>query len=310
MTAPVDHPRSVAGRVGVGIANGTFGELLQGALPGPGEADGEGRFLVTLPLARWSRARFELRTPGSGLTVSPATKTKAAAFAAMLLAELGCPVDGSLVLDSSIPEGKGLASSSADLVATARAVMAVVKRSVAPPRLAAMLAAIEPTDGVMHPGIVAFDHRRGVHLRTLGCLPALQVVAVDQGGWVDTVAFNRRAAAYGPAERKLYERLLGDLGRAVACGDLAAVGALSTQSAALNQDRLPNRNFLALREICRSVGGLGLVACHSGTMVGLLLDPHGSGYRSQLSQAVLLTENLPGDTHLYRTANSLGRGHT
>jgi L-threonine kinase len=297
----VDHPRSDAGRVGVGTAHGTFGELLQGALPGPGAADGEGRFLVTLPLARWSSARFELRPPGSGLTVSPPHKTKAATLAGALLTELGYPVDGLLALHSSIPEGKGLASSSADLVATARAVMAVVKRSVPTGRLGAMLAAIEPTDGVMYPGIVAFDHRRGRCLRTLGRLPALQVVAVDQGGSVDTVAFNRHSAGFDAAERRRYERLLDRLGRAVATGDLASVGEISTRSAALNQIRLPNRNFAALREICAAVGGLGLVACHSGTMVGVLLDPRHGGYRSRLSQAVHLTEDLPGRTHLYRT---------
>lgn len=295
------HPGHRAGRVGVGTANGTFGELLQGARPGPGEADGEGRFLVTLPVARWSSARFELGPPGSGLVVRPAHKTKAAALASVLLAELGYPVDGSLALHSSIPEGKGLASSSADLMATARAVMAAVSRSVSTRRIAAMLAAIEPTDGVMYPGIVAFDHRRGVHLRTLGRLPALEVVAVDQGGYVDTAAFNRCSAGYSAAERRHYERLLCGLARAVAGGDLAAVGEISTESAALNQARMPNRNFAALREMCQSVGGLGLVACHSGTMVGMLLNPRASGYRSRLSQAVRMTEDLRGYTHLYRT---------
>jgi uncharacterized protein involved in propanediol utilization len=297
----VDQARTGPGRVGVGTAHGTFGELLQGALPGPGETDGEGRFLVTLPVARWSNARFELRPRGSGLTVSPPGKTKAAALAAVLLRELGHPADGSLVLRGSIPEGKGLASSSADLAATARAILAVLERSVSPQRLGAMLAAIEPTDGVMFPGIVAFDHRRGAHLRTLGRLPALQVVAVDQGGLVDTVAFNQRATGYDAAERRLYQRLLDDLSDAVARGDLAAVGAISTRSAALNQPRLPNRNFVALRETCRSVGGLGLVACHSGTMLGILLDPRDARYRARLSQAVHLLEDLPGSTHLYRT---------
>jgi L-threonine kinase len=297
----VDNARVGRGRVGVGTAHGTFGELLQGALPGPGEADGEGRFLVTLPIARWSYARFCLLPPGSGLTVSPPTKTKAAALAAALLKELGWPTDGSLVLHGSIPEGKGLASSSADLVATARAVMAVVERSVSPQRLGPMLAAIEPTDGVMYPGIVAFDHRRGALVRTLGRLPALQVVAVDIGGSVDTVAFNQHVAGYDAAERRLYKQLLDAMSDAVARGDLGAVGAISTRSAALNQPRLPNRNFTPLRDACRSVGGLGLVACHSGTMLGILLDPRDSDYRARLSRAVHLLEDLPGQIRLYRT---------
>ena len=253
-------PRPGFGRVGVGTANGSFGELLQGGLPGPGAAEGEGRFLVTLPVARWSSARLELTLPDQGLTVRPVHKTKAAALAAALLAELGHPVHGSLVLHSSIPEGKGLASSSADLVATARAVSAAVRRTLAPPRLGAILAGIEPTDGVMY-----------------------------------------TAPGYAPPERRRYAQLLADLGCAVDRGDLAAVGAISTESAALNQGRMPNRNFGALRGICRSVGGLGLVACHSGTMVGILLDPRRPGYQAQLWQTVHHTEHLPGRTHLYRT---------
>jgi uncharacterized protein involved in propanediol utilization len=295
------HHGSHSGHVGVGTAHGTFGELLQGALPGPGGAGGEGRFLVTLPVARWSTARFEALEPGTGLSVTPARKTKAAALAVALLAELGHGPDGALVLHSSIPEGKGLASSSADLVATARAVMAAVLRTIPDHRLGAMLAAIEPTDGVLHPGIVAFDHRRGLHLRTLGHLPALQVVAVDQGGAVDTVAFNQRPPHYSPARRRQYVRLLGELTRAVRSQDLAAVGQITTMSAELNQAAMPNRNFAALREICQAVGGLGLVACHSGTMVGMLLDPRQADYRTRLSLAVSRTEGLPGRTHLYRT---------
>ncbi|MGW3687064.1 GHMP family kinase ATP-binding protein [Streptomyces sp. NPDC005125] len=293
--------RPDSGRVGVGTANGTFGELLQGALPGPGEATGEGRFLVTLPVARWSTARFELHPPGSGLSVVPAGKSKAAALATALLTEFDCPRDGSLLLRSSIPEGKGLASSSADLVATARAVMAVTGERVSDRRLGEMLTAIEPTDGVMHPGIVAFDHRRGVHLSTLGRLPELQIVAVDQGGLVDTLTFNFRAPGYDAPERRRYARLLGELERAVGAGDLVAVGEISTQSADLNQSRMPNHNLDALREICGTVGGLGLVACHSGTMIGVILDPRQAGYRAQLSHAVRLAQELPGHTQLYRT---------
>lgn len=304
LLAPLLPGRPTGVRVGVGTAYGTFGELLQGALPGPGAADGEGRFLVTLPVARWSTARCELCPPETGLLVSPPGKTKAAALAAALLAELGWPGDASLALRSSIPEGKGLASSSADLVATARAVMAVTGAQVAPARLGELLTAIEPTDGVLHDGIVAFDHRRGRLLRTLGHLPGLQIVAVDQGGAVDTLAFNRGAPGYGAAERRHYARLLSKLCRAVHVGDVVAVGAISTESAALNQSRMPNRNFAGLRRICQTVGGLGLVACHSGTMIGIVLDPGADGYRAQLSLTVQLAQELPGEVHLYRT---LGR---
>lgn len=305
MTVAADAPhtgrRSLRGRTGLGTANGTFGELLQGALPETAIGSAEGRFLVTLPIARWAHARFMSGPPASGLTVSPAAKTKARAFAEILLRELGQRTDGMLVLRGNIPEGKGLASSSADLVATARAVCAAVNRPVPVARLARILVGIEPTDGVMYPGIVAFDHRRGAHLQSLGRLPALTVVAVDQGGLVDTVAFNHTVRDYRAGERRRYARMLDDLTTAVAKGDLAAVGRTATESAALNQTRMPNRNFGPLLELCRTLDGLGLVACHSGTMIGILLDPGGARYRAQLAGTVKAAGELPGRVHLYRT---------
>lgn len=289
------------GRVGVGTAHGTFGELLQGALPSRNPADGQGCFLVTLPIARWSTARLDAHGVGDRIDVVPVSKTKAASLVEALLEDIGAEAGGSLTLHSSIPEGKGLASSSADLVATARAVEATLQVPISPDRLGMLMAAIEPTDGVMHPGVVAFDHRQGILLRSLGALPALQIVAVDQGGRVDTVAFNKGLLDHDPVERQQYGALLEQLDRAIETEDLAEVGRISTRSAMLNQRRLPNRNIEALRSVCQAVGGLGLVACHSGTMIGVLLDPRTSNYRSQLSQAVHLVEDLPGQTHLYRT---------
>ncbi|MFC7585132.1 hypothetical protein ACFQYP_16355 [Nonomuraea antimicrobica] len=50
-TTSVDVQRAT--RVGRGRCFGTFGELIQGALPPDGRD-----FLVTIPVARWSYARF------------------------------------------------------------------------------------------------------------------------------------------------------------------------------------------------------------------------------------------------------------
>ena len=165
-----------------------------------------------------------------------------------------------------------------------------------------MLAAIEPTDGVMYPGIVAFDHRRGGHLRTLGRLPALQVVAVDQGGCVDTVAFNRSAAGYGAAERRHYARLLDQLGGRWPAATWPRSARSAPAARSSTRPGCPAATSPPCAKICRAVGGLGLVACHSGTMVGILLEPArqpatGRGCRRRCS----LAEDLPGRTHLYRT---------
>jgi L-threonine kinase len=232
--------------------------------------------------------------------VFPAHKHKAARLATALLAEAvglaGAPLGGTLVLDSDIPDGKGLASSSADLVATARAVAAVLGLPGHPAAIEDQLRPIEPTDGVMYTGVVAFEHRRVRLRRALGELPALTVVGVDEGGQVDTVAFNHRPKPFAEAERCEYAALLDHCGQSIMDGDLAALGAVATRSAQLNQRLQPKRLLDPVLRICAEVGGLGVVAAHSGTMLGILLADHDSDYPARLATALRACQALPDAT--------------
>ncbi|MBD0693873.1 kinase [Streptomyces sp. CBMA123] len=274
-------------RTGTARAFGTFGELLQGALP-----DGP-EFLVTLPVDRWARARFRL-DPDGPLRVFPADKTKTRRVAEAMLAAIGRPAGGVLVLDGDLPVGKGMASSSADLVATVRAVGAALGLDTSPAAVERWLRPIEPTDGVMHPGVVAFEHRE-VRLRErLGGLPAATVVAVDEGGLLDTVAFNRVPKAYSPAQRAEYAELLAELAAAVRAGDLARVGAVATRSAVLNQRLAPKRNLDAMLAIAARVGAEGVVCAHSGTLLGVLLDGTAADHGPRLAAALAACSTLPG----------------
>ncbi|ATL86848.1 GHMP kinase ATP-binding subunit [Streptomyces malaysiensis subsp. malaysiensis] len=259
------------GMTGVSTAFGTFGELLQGVLPGGDD------FLVTLPIARWSVATFRSDPAAHRLRVVPDHKHKARRLLSMILADNPVPAGGVLVLESTLPEGKGFASSSADLVATARAVGNALGIGMPPSRIESYLRRIEPTDGVLYDGIVAFDHRRVELRRTLGALRPMSVVGVDEGGTVDTVAFNRLPKPFSDTDRQEYERLLARLTAAVRNGDLAEVGAVATRSAVLNQALRPKRTLDRMIAVCEEIGGLGVVVAHSGTSLGVLIDradPH------------------------------------
>ncbi|MEV7601400.1 kinase [Kitasatospora sp. NPDC089797] len=282
-------------RTGTARAFGTFGELLQGALPGGPE------FLVTLPVDRWARARFRL-DPDGPLRVFPSHKTKTRRVAEAMLASRG-RAGGVLLLDGDLPEGKGMASSSADLVATARAVGAAVGLDTSPAAVEGWLRPIEPTDGVMHPGVVAFDHRE-VRLRErLGGLPAATVVGVDEGGLLDTVAFNRVPKAFSPGQRAEYAELLAELAAAVRAGDLARVGAVTTRSAVLNQRLAPKRNLDAMLAVAERIGAEGVVCAHSGTLLGVLLDGDDPDHGPRLAAALAACSTLPGTTTTVRALN-------
>jgi L-threonine kinase len=282
-------------RAGGGYAFGSFGELLQGVLP-----DGDVDFLVTFPIDCGSRVRFRLDSGGE-LRVFPSHKWKALALARMLMDASGCDGGGALIVDSELPVGKGLASSSADLVATARVLGQVLGLEMPPPVIEGWLRRIEPTDGVMYPGVVAFEHRR-VRLRAfLGTLPPVTVVAVDEGGQVDTVAFNQRREPVSEAGKGEYARLLDRLTAAVRAADLAEVGAVGTRSAILNQRVLPKRNLDAMLAICREAHALGVVCAHSGTVIGIMLADQQQDHQLRLGQVRSACELLPGTVSLFHS---------
>ncbi|MEV6813967.1 kinase [Micromonospora sp. NPDC051296] len=284
------------GATGVGAAYGTFGELLQGRLP---EDDGD--FLVTFPVARWSVATFRTDPGVTGVKVWPPHKRKGARLAEMIIAETGERIGAHLSLDSGLPEGKGMASSSADLVATARAVGNALGVDMPPERIESHLREIEPTDGVLYPGIVAYHHRQ-VRLRAmLGALPSMTVVGVDEGGEVDTVAFNQLPKPFSAADRREYAWLLARMADAVRARDLAEVGRIATRSAEMNQILRPFTMLSDMVDVCERVGGLGVVAAHSGTMLGILLDRARPDYHDTLAATASACAALAGNVAVYQS---------
>ncbi|WP_158913134.1 kinase [Caulobacter sp. S45] len=285
---------SQMGRHGAGYSFGTFGELVQGALPEEGA-----EFLVTLPVELYSRAYFTVSGDDTILTVEPATKRKALALATLMLRSLNLPERGRLRIDSSIPEGKGLASSSADLVASARAIAAAYHRSLSGCDLTDFLRGVEPTDGVMYEGAVAFLHRRVSLHRFLGQLPPMEILAVDEGGILDTIAYNQRGKLFSSALREQYVELLDWVTTGVEHGDLGLIGAAATRSAELNQRFNYKTTLSDLKAIATSCGAVGVAVAHSGTLCGVLLDRADPDLRSKRNDVWAALGTLGLDLHRF-----------
>jgi L-threonine kinase len=251
---------------GCASCHGSFGELLQGALP---EA---GAFLVTLPIELRSMARFVARDSLRELRVRPESSWKSLRLAEALLLRYALALRGELTLESQIPRGKGLASSTADLVATYRAIASFHRLPQEIEVLEALLREIEPSDGVMHESVVVYQHREARLLERMGPVPSLALVAIDEGGEVETLARNRREPGYSRAEIDEFSALLTRLRQAFRDGDLAGVGAVATRSAEMNQRLLPKRTLGAMIGVAAAVDAVGVVAAHSGTCLAILID--------------------------------------
>ncbi|TCP67347.1 kinase [Baia soyae] len=251
-------------------ARGTFGELLQGELP-----DGN-HFLVTLPISLHSKATFLPDPNTKEISVYPSNKKKVRVAIEYLLRRFDLHLGGLLMVQSEIPEGKGLASSSADIVASIRAVSKYLSLPITPSVIEEVMRQIEPSDGVMYEGCVTFYHREVRLAGRLGELPPMMIVAADTGGIVDSIQHNRKSPQYIDSERRIFQRLLEDLRVAIARRDLDEIGRISTISAEINQKRLYKDYFDFFMSLNHRKGVCGTVIAHSGTMIGSILNPYAS----------------------------------
>lgn len=281
---------------GAGRAPVTCGELVQGVIGGQD-------FLVTCPLDLYSRATVFVEPEGGpgGLPVfsgageagtfagetchrpeefvevlsgqSPDEVSKAVRAVLKTLAFFGVRARRIwLELDCPVPAGKGMGSSTADIVAAARAAAGCLGRELTHRQLAGLALSIEPSDGVMYRGVALFDHRRGRLARVLGAPPPARVLIFDYGGKVDTLTFNRNPALeeLNRAKEKEVGEAFRKVRRGLRAGNLDLIGAGATQSALAHQAVLPKEGLEEITAAVRKMGAAGVVCAHSGTVIGVL----------------------------------------
>ena len=157
---------------------GSCGEFIQGYAEGAS-------FMVTCPINRYAMALVDEKA-------EDALPDKAEEALRKTLAYLGETDRPSVRLISSIPKGKGLASSTADISAVAEAVALSFGRKLSMEEIAHIALSIEPSDATFFEGIVQFDYREGKAIRSLGLSPAMDILIYDCGGEIDTMSFNSR----------------------------------------------------------------------------------------------------------------------
>lgn len=247
-------------------APGVCGELAQGVIEGI-------HFLVTCPVDFYSRVRVDLYSDGPGVE-APEDCDKAAAAVRRALSQLkNAKVRAKVTINNPIPRGKGMASSSADLAAAIAATGLALGQELTPYQIAQIALSIEPTDGIMIPGVALFDHRAGIIRESLGPPPPMEIVALDLGGTVDTVQFNMvdRFQRWESVDQQTTEALrLLRLG--ITNEDPVLVGQGATISAEASQAVLAKPRLGEVKEFAESVGAVGVNVGHSGTIMGVLLD--------------------------------------
>ena len=154
-------------------------------------------------------------------------------------------------LTSELPKSKGMASSSADLAAVAKAVAKFFKTDLSAEKISEFAAEIEPTDGIFFEGIVAINPVTGKFIKKILLPDKLLVAIFDFGGEVDTVNFNRR----GDFEiSELDDNLNFDL---------------VEKSAFANQKILYKPHLEEIIKFAKNLNAATVNVAHSGTVAGI-----------------------------------------
>lgn len=247
---------------------GACGELVQGTRQGV-------NFLVTCPVNLFSRVTVRLGPSIQG-DIYPTGRIKTAQAVRKMLQLYGYDNFGAVIkVESALPVGKGMASSTADLAAGCYAAAAAL--GIRPdPRLIAQIAlAVEPSDGTFLPGIALFDHVEGQFCEELGAAFPLGILALDFGGAVDTLEFNRREdlPVWNRENEPEVERALNLVRCGLAERDPSLLGEGATLSALANQKILPKPRLEELIDFTKKLGAYGVNVAHSGTVAGVLVPP-------------------------------------
>ncbi len=263
-------------RRGRATAHGTCGEFVQGML-----SSGE-HFNVACSIEKRSSVRLAVRDAAETVvrledarprSTDPLHRAKLCRAVVATRDLLGAgPVEVRVVHSSQLQIGKGMGSSTADIVAATRAFGDALGRPVQPSLLATVATGIEVSDGSMYDDLVAFERRTGSVVRNFGWRPRfLIVMAIPPGSVVtDTVDFADKVSCAGQ-----FDELLEVLEEAANRRDHALLAEAATRSAGLNQRYVPNQLFGPVSDHRKRLGAAGVVIGHTGSLVGLLYPVEG-----------------------------------
>lgn len=273
--------------IGLGYSCAHYGELLQGEFSvEPGRRV---RGLVSLPYRKAGTICHVRMRLGRGEIQVPDRKEKTRQVVKNYLKEygLGFSFDVSVEIHSLIPTGIGMGSSTADLVATIRALDAAIGKHTVPSTMARMAVAAESaSDSIMLSNdAVLFAQREGSIIETFqGALPSMALVGMNLQPGATYSTTDNPPAVYDDNHIRTFDELRLMMRDAIARGSVKSLGLVATESALINQEFVPKNHLAEIIRMAKKLGGVGVSVAHSGT-VGAILFPS----KEDVSECALLS---------------------
>ncbi|KAB8031008.1 hypothetical protein [Fluviispira multicolorata] len=272
-------------------APGTCGELVQGYLNGKD-------FLINSPIPFFAKASLTIKNSKHQIKVVESNKyLKVNQILKKLLLHLKVEENISLEvdIDSKIPRGKGLASSTAELTAVVLAASSALNKEISDQEISNLLLSVDKSsDGVFLPGISHINHLKGDIYRRYKDIPSLSFIIIDSGGEVSTQEFDRDFARSIAIEHKYsIRRALLWIEEGFLNQNPKLIAQAATLSARVNQHVLYKAPLETLIDGIREVGGLGVNCAHTGTVLGVMFDHSQTDKQKLLDRVYQLIHPLP-----------------
>ncbi|WP_412073940.1 hypothetical protein [Tritonibacter mobilis] len=273
---------------GVGHCSGHFGELLQGRFS---DAQGSNfRGLVTLSCRSVGSTARAIIFPGDGSVEAPRGLSKVARAAHKYRSLHHVPSDQNFWIDivSSIPSGIGMGSSTADIVATVRALDQACGNFTDMETLVALVLSVEDAcdSTMLDHNVRLFAQRDGKVREEFGVkLPPFYILGVNMMPGEVFITDDMPPAEYTAAEIHHFDELLQRLRLAVQDGDVSSLAAIATESAMINERKYPKANIDQLLGLGETLGASGVCVSHSGTIAGLIFSLDALPLQAALNEA-------------------------
>ena len=249
-----------------GVCPASCGEFVQGVL------DNE-EYLSSYAINLFSVATLE-----EGKEVIHTGPKKSRRAMELVFEKFNIPVDESkkisLNINSQIPIGKGMASSTADIGATINATLSMLGKTLTGEEISKLAVKIEATDSLLLNRHSIFNPLTADIKKYMGGIDNAKVVILEPDDILDTksIRMTPNYRMYKMQNKEIIKKSFSLLDEGLDKNDLSLVGKACTYSSLANEN-IHKKPFLKeIIEISDKFGCYGVNIAHSGTVIGILMD--------------------------------------
>ena len=257
----------------IGVCRGSLGELFQGP-----SVHCANEIVIISALIQHSSTVW-LIPPATHTPIELAGRTRCdssshpKAFKALDLyctaSGLAWP-EGDWLYATKLEVGRGMASSTADIVAMLRCAASYHQQPIADADLMRILSAIERSDSVFLDQLALFCSSKHQIIQLFSPLPRLYAAYFHEPDPVETDSAKAILLAhyqhYLSHYQPLYQRML----HAFSTGNTQGICQVSTHSSQLGQHVLPKPHFVPLQRRMQQFKANGIITAHTGSVLGYL----------------------------------------